>query len=269
MVSSSRYGTFVKEEMIHSKAYRALNSIGKEMLILFLLSQPVHKVNGKWVLNKEVGFSFTYSDAKKKHGISQPRFTRGLDSVIDNGFFELLYQGGGMEGDFSLYRMIENWRDYGTDKFKVLPRPKKGLRIGFVKKNHQNKNNRNPVKTQKMSEEKKIQQQNCCLPGNETVAYVSNDNVAGKPNFANLLSNEIVAILRSPLPWGLYLTNADREQSFGIIKPIAAQGTPQWKDGTVSTARVEKRDKGIYGDSAKPIILGEIDNGNKKRKQEK
>ena len=72
---------------------------------------------------------------------------------------------------------------------------------------------------QKMSEEKKIQQQNCCLPGNETVAYVSNDNVAGKPNFANLLSNEIVAILRSPLPWGLYLTNADREQSFGIIKP--------------------------------------------------
>ena len=80
---------------------------------------------------------------------------------------------------------------------------------------------------QKMSDEKKIQQRNYCLSSNETVVYASNKNVAGQPNLADLLSNEIVAILRSPLPWGLYLTNTDREQSLGIIKPIALERTAQ------------------------------------------
>lgn len=143
MACNSGHGTFVQKELICSKAYKELKSVGKEILVLFLLRQPVHKKNGKWILIKDGEISFTYSEAKNEHGISQQRFTKGIDAVIGKGFIELKYQGGGMEGDYSLFRVSEMWRKYGTDEFKVLHRPKKGIRIGFARKNYRKKNDPN------------------------------------------------------------------------------------------------------------------------------
>lgn len=131
-------GTFVDAEMILSKAYRELTGTGAKVLLVFLLKKPMEKINKKWVPKEEGGeIRFTYREAERKHGISRPRFTRALDDLIDKGFIDLNYQGGGMQGDQSLYRLSEMWRNYGTDDFKVLRRPKKGLRIGFIKKNKQ------------------------------------------------------------------------------------------------------------------------------------
>ena len=105
------------------------------------------KINGKWAPKEEGGeIQFPYREAERKHGISRPRFTRALDDLIDKGFIELKYQGAGMQGDQSLYKLSEMWRNYETDDFKVMRRPKKGLRIGFIKKSKSKNNYRNPAK---------------------------------------------------------------------------------------------------------------------------
>ena len=141
------HGTFVESELILSQAFKELKETGLKVLLVFLLKKPMEKINGKWI-PKEEGreIPFTYSEAEKKHGITRPRFTRALDDLIDKGFIDLKYQGGGMQGDQSLYRLSQMWRNYGTDDFKVMRRPKKGLRIGFIKKSKSKNNYRNPAK---------------------------------------------------------------------------------------------------------------------------
>ncbi|MCH8313379.1 MAG: hypothetical protein IID17_10375 [Nitrospinae bacterium] len=138
------HGTYVKKELIYSRAYEGLPSVGKEMLVLFLLRQPVHQENNKkWVVTKDADISFPYTVAEKDFGISQPRFTRGLDALMSNGFIRLEYQGGGIKGDCSIYRISQMWRHYGMDKFRVLPRPKKEAMVGFLKKGYEKKTKQN------------------------------------------------------------------------------------------------------------------------------
>lgn len=129
--------TLLKSEMVLSPAFKALTESGLRVLIVFLLKKPMEKVGPKeWAPKQtENGMNFTYVEAEKLLGFTPPRFARGIDNVIKTGFIDLKYQGGGMGGNRSLYVLSDMWKLFGTDQFRIRPRPKKGLNVGFIKKN--------------------------------------------------------------------------------------------------------------------------------------
>lgn len=140
--------TLLKSDLVLSPAYNALKVSGLRVLNIFLLKQPMDKVGPKEWVPKDTGneMRFTYIEAKKLLGFTGPRFTRAIDDLIENGFIEQKYQGGGAEGDRSSYVLIDMWRLFGTDQFRVRPRPKKGLNIGFIKNNKKKKYKRTTKK---------------------------------------------------------------------------------------------------------------------------
>jgi hypothetical protein len=120
--------------MFLSKAFVNLKGVSVKVLLAFLLKKPMEKINSDWVEKKEGReISISYTEAKKFLKLTGTRFTRAIDDLIDKGFIELKYQGGGAEGDCSLYVLSDKWLNYGGKNFRVMPRPKKGLRIGFIK----------------------------------------------------------------------------------------------------------------------------------------
>lgn len=127
-------GTYVEAELILSKAFNELTNTGKKVLLLFLLRRPMERINGdgSWSPRKGAEIRFTYKEAENEFGISQSTFYRILGDFISKGFIDVIRQGGSLDGDASLYAMIEKWRDYGTDHFINKDRPK-GMRIGFTK----------------------------------------------------------------------------------------------------------------------------------------
>ena len=133
--------TLLKSDLVLSPAYAALKESGLKVLNIFLLKQPMDKVGPKEWVPKDTGneMRFTYIEAKKLLCFTGPRFTRAIDDLIAKGFIEQKYQGGGAEGDRSSYVLIDMWKLYGTDQFRVRPRPKKGLNIGFIKNNRRKK----------------------------------------------------------------------------------------------------------------------------------
>ena len=143
MDKNSNRGTWLKKEIACSDAFMDMKDIGKVLYMYFSLRQPIHKKGkNEWVITENADISFTYSDAEKDCRISQKRFTRGMDELINHGFVRLEYQGGGTKGNFSNYRMSQMWRNFGTDNFKILPRPKKTILVGCAKKSKQVKKNK-------------------------------------------------------------------------------------------------------------------------------
>lgn len=139
--------TLLKSDLVLSPAYKALKESGLRVLNIFLLRQPMEKVGAKeWAPKQtENEIKFTYTNANKLLDFTDPRFTRAIDDLIEKGFIDLRYQGGGAEGDHSLYVLSDMWKHFGTDQFKVRPRPKKGLNIGFIK-NKKKKTSKTPNK---------------------------------------------------------------------------------------------------------------------------
>jgi len=127
--------TIFEKEMLLSKAYLNLKGTSAKVLMVFSLKKPMERINGEWLEKKEGReISVTYGEAKQFLKLTGTRFTRAIDDLIAKGFLELKYQGGGAEGDRSMYVMSEKWKHYGVREIKVMHRPKKGLRIGFIKK---------------------------------------------------------------------------------------------------------------------------------------
>ncbi len=67
---------------------------------------------------------YCYSEAEKR-GITRPAFARGLDSLVAHGLIDVAKSGqGGRKGDKSLYAISDRWKEYGTDDFVKMKRPK-------------------------------------------------------------------------------------------------------------------------------------------------
>ena len=66
---------------------------------------------------------FTYAEAES-FGISEASFRRALIELVEKGFLEVQYQGGSLGNgkDWSTYRLIDDWKLYGTPSFR--PRTK-------------------------------------------------------------------------------------------------------------------------------------------------
>ena len=150
----------IERDLLKSKAYRTLPATAIVILFDFLSKRKIKKVKTprgrKDVVilnNGEIEYCF---ETARKLGIPKNTFNRNRDILIDRGFIEVTRAGsGGKKGDKTLYALVDNWRNWGTDSFKVKTRPKdKRKGIGF----------------QKMWDDKKN-------IGNENVTRTCNENV--------------------------------------------------------------------------------------------
>jgi hypothetical protein len=117
---------FLEHDLLYSEAYNSLKPKTKDILIRFLQKRE-HFYEGKGKLKKrkyyDLKFVFTYQEAAC-FNISGSSFKIAIRELVKKGFLEIAYQGGtiGNGKDPSRYRLIDDWRYYGTDKF--IPRIK-------------------------------------------------------------------------------------------------------------------------------------------------
>ena len=107
-------GTFISAEILESDAYLSLRGIAPQVLTLFLLKRYIVKHKSKNGKEKRVTInkkkiSFTYIEAEKKYGISQPRFTRAIDELLAKGFITIEHNGGTYKQDKSVYGLSDKY----------------------------------------------------------------------------------------------------------------------------------------------------------------
>jgi hypothetical protein len=114
-------------ELLYGEAYNSLTPTGKDVLIRFLQKRTFF-YKGKGKKNKEYinhGLVFTYQEAECFR-ISKSSFSRAINQLVEKGFIEIEYQGGsiGIGKDWSRYKLISDWKDYGTAKFETREKKK-------------------------------------------------------------------------------------------------------------------------------------------------
>lgn len=62
--------------------------------------------------------------------LSDKSITRGFDDIIEKGFIKVNELGGRGKGDYNKYSVIDDWVDYGTEKFEPRKRIK-SAKYGF------------------------------------------------------------------------------------------------------------------------------------------
>ena len=106
-------GTFVERELYQSKAFISLSGAAPQVLINFLGKRKFqkHKIKNqkKYVCGNGDSIHFTYIEAQKSLGITQPRFTRAIDELLAKGFISVVKPGGSGENDKAIYAMVEKW----------------------------------------------------------------------------------------------------------------------------------------------------------------
>ena len=123
--------------LIHSEAFLSLKGVSPQVLMLFLSKRRFEKQGRKgkerWVCTNLSEIEFTYMEAAKKYGISNPRFTRAIDDLVRKGFLEIVHQGGGYRHDKTVYALSDRWEKYGTGDFQQCERPRDPVQRGYRK----------------------------------------------------------------------------------------------------------------------------------------
>ena len=115
-------GTFVERDLYMSRAFHALKGFAPQLLIIFLGKRKINK-NTKEVMNgdeitmtlKELeniynrGKPVKPGQKKKSDGIERKRIYRALDELLAKGFIKIVYRGGNIQGDRTVYALTNDW----------------------------------------------------------------------------------------------------------------------------------------------------------------
>jgi hypothetical protein len=125
----------VDREVFTSRAWLSLTGVAAQVYTLFLLRRRMEKQGrrggGQWVCANNGEIVFTYREAETKYGISQPRFLRAIDALIEHGFLDIASPGKAVAKVPTLYTISERWRDYGKPSFKKASRKK--VKMGYCR----------------------------------------------------------------------------------------------------------------------------------------
>ena len=122
-------GTYLKSEIITSKAFWDLNGSAIKVFMVFRMKCRFGKKNiGKRETDSIINngeITFTYQEARKNYGIGKSTFLRARDMLIEVGLIEISENGG--EHHPNKYAISNNWMKYPEKKFT---RPKSSNLIG-------------------------------------------------------------------------------------------------------------------------------------------
>jgi hypothetical protein len=122
-------GTFVKKELLTSKAFLSLSKTGKTVLLLLLLKRQMpgnfrnRKNLSKDTILNNGEIELSYKELASL-GFNTNQSARGFDDVIKKGFCKMVERGGKGKGSYNLYELIDDWQKYGTPDFKPRERIK-------------------------------------------------------------------------------------------------------------------------------------------------
>jgi len=125
-------GTYIHREVYESKAFLALGGAAPQVLILIFGKRIFQSVDGKKTCTNCNRLSFTYIEAQKKYGITQPRLTRAIDELLAKGFITVKHLGGAYQQDKTIYALSDQWKIWKPGKV-VEERTKDTRQRGFIK----------------------------------------------------------------------------------------------------------------------------------------
>ncbi|NIP22276.1 MAG: hypothetical protein GWN67_00285 [Phycisphaerae bacterium] len=138
---------FVERRAVTSKAFLGLKTAAAcQVYMIFLYKcqwKPIeHAPRRKkaYYLANQGEIQFTYDEALEKWGITQKKFTKGIDELVRVGLIDITKSGFGLQKDKSLYAISDRWEKFGTDEFVVKKRQKRKQQLGFTKGNSYGKN---------------------------------------------------------------------------------------------------------------------------------
>jgi hypothetical protein len=126
----------IKADIYYSEAFNSLSRSGMVTLMRCLQKRKWKfegKRNKKMVYLDE-GFIFPYAEAAFL-GIGTTQYWKNINKLIEVGFLDIIHQGGWYqkherERDYSVYKLSERWRNYGTNEFVKIEK-EKALRNDF------------------------------------------------------------------------------------------------------------------------------------------
>jgi hypothetical protein len=122
----------IEPDMFYSEAFNCLSASAIKTLMRFLQKRKweTKKNRGKkQTIYSDVGFIFPYSEATALKIAGDTQHWKNLKKLIEAGFLDLVHQGGWYqkherEKDYSVYKISERWRKYGTPEFVTVEKPK-------------------------------------------------------------------------------------------------------------------------------------------------
>jgi hypothetical protein len=125
----------IDQDLLKSKAWLSLGGIAPQVYMLFMCRRRIEKLKvdkrKKPICTNCTELVFPYREAERKFSITQPRFRRAIDTLIEYGFIDISTPGSGTARMASEYALSERWRDYGKPNFKQEKRSQ--VKVGFCR----------------------------------------------------------------------------------------------------------------------------------------
>ena len=126
-------GVFLERSLLASFAFWQLNGSDIRVLMIFYLKRKISKKKHEkrsdtTIIVNNGQIVFTYKEAVNKYRISKSTFERSLKRLLDLGFIRVNEPCGPHKP--VKYEIIESWKLFGTDDFKINPKPKSKMTIG-------------------------------------------------------------------------------------------------------------------------------------------
>ena len=104
---------WIDREMTESKAFLSLKGFAPQLLVMVLgkrqFEKQGRKGKEKWVLINSDNINITYTEFKRKYGVTQPKLTRAIDQLLEKGFLSVVRPGGAYRHDKSVYALSDSW----------------------------------------------------------------------------------------------------------------------------------------------------------------
>lgn len=137
----------IEPDMFYSQAFNKLSATALKTLLRCLQKRKWEnfKVRGKKkIVFADDGFIFPYAEMQQLFGIGTTTCWKNINTLIELGFLDIHHQGGWYqkhekEQDYSVYRLSERWRKYGTPEFIRVEKPKNLLERFHIRENMKRK----------------------------------------------------------------------------------------------------------------------------------
>jgi len=113
----------------------SLGGVATQIYILFLFKRKMEKTGKRGhqrnICTNGRELVFTYREADQNFQITQRRFNRAIDELIDHGLIDIVESASGMFKEVTKYGLSDRWRLYDTPQFEKSSRKKRSITVGF------------------------------------------------------------------------------------------------------------------------------------------
>lgn len=146
----------IEKKILTSMAWLSLSASAIQVYLLFLTKVQYSRItqSREPIRTNINNLYFTYKEALEKYGITNGRFKRAIDELIEKGFIDInsremqnrIKQGGDRFNIPAIYILSDRWKKWGTKDFIKRTRRIRDISVGYCKPK-QIEENLNPTTT--------------------------------------------------------------------------------------------------------------------------